>query len=51
MVVCTLQKSVSPDLCKFWWLYGGVNGNILQEDLCYTQHIILYYISYNIIIF
>ena len=18
------QKSVSPDLCKFWWLYGGL---------------------------
>ena len=41
--VCALQESVSPDLCKFWWLYGGVYGNILQEDLCYTQHIILYY--------
>ena len=23
--VCTLQESVSPVLCKFWWLYGGVN--------------------------
>ena len=20
-----------PGLCKFWWLYGGVNGNLLQE--------------------
>ena len=25
-VVCTLQESVSPVLCKFWPLYGGVNG-------------------------
>ena len=22
--VCALQESVSPILCKFWWLYGGV---------------------------
>ena len=29
--VYTLQGSVSPVLCKFWWLYGGVNGNLLQE--------------------
>ena len=21
-----------PVLCKFWWLYGGVNGNFLQEE-------------------
>ena len=21
--VCALQESVSPVLCKFWWLYGG----------------------------
>ena len=28
---------VSPVLCKFWWLYGGVNGNLLQEGLCHTQ--------------
>ena len=20
-----------PVLCKFWWLYGGVNGDLLQE--------------------
>ena len=26
-----------PVLCKFWWLYGGVNGNLLQESLCHTQ--------------
>ena len=28
--VCALQGSVSPVLCKFWWLYGGVNGGLLQ---------------------
>ena len=26
-----------PVLCKFWPLYGGVNGDLLQEGLCYTQ--------------
>ena len=26
--VCALQESVSPVLCKFWWLYGGVNGQL-----------------------
>ena len=35
--VCALPESVSPVLCKFWWLYGGVNGNLLQESLCHTQ--------------
>ena len=35
--VCALQESVSPVLCKFWQLYGGVNGNLLQEGLCHTQ--------------
>ena len=35
--VCTLQVSVSPVLCKFWWLYGGINGDLLQESLCHTQ--------------
>ena len=24
-------------LSKFWWLYGGVNGDLLQEGLCHTQ--------------
>ena len=24
-------------LCKFWWLYAGVNGNLLQEGLRHTQ--------------
>jgi len=35
--VCALQESVFPVLFKFWWLYGGVNGNLLQEGLCHTQ--------------
>ena len=35
--VCALQESVSPVLCKFWQLYGGVNGDLLQEGLCHTQ--------------
>ena len=25
-----------PVLCKFWGLYGGVNGYLLQEGLCHT---------------
>ena len=28
---------VSPVLCKFWQLCGGVNGDLLQEGLCHTQ--------------
>ena len=35
--VCALQVSVSPVLCKFWWLYVGVNSNLLQEGLYRTQ--------------
>ena len=35
--VCVLQESVSPVLCKFWWLCGGVNVKLLQEGLCHTQ--------------
>ena len=35
--VCTLQESVYPVLCKFWWLYGGINDDLLQEGLCHTQ--------------
>ena len=31
------QESISPVLCKFWWFYGGVNGDHLQEGLCHTQ--------------
>ena len=35
--VSAFEESVSPVLCKFWWFYGGVNGNLLQEGLCHTQ--------------
>ena len=35
--VCALPESVSPVLCKFQRLYGGVNGDLLQEGLCHTQ--------------
>ena len=38
--VCALQESISSVLCKFWHLYGGINGDLLQEGLCHTQ---LYY--------
>ena len=31
--VCALQESVSPVLCKFWRLYGGINGDLLQVGL------------------
>ena len=34
--VCALQDSVSPLLCKFWQLYGGVSGDLLQEGLCHN---------------
>ena len=35
--VCAFQESVSPVLCKFWRLSGGVNGDLLQEDLCHIH--------------
>ena len=35
--VCALPESVSPVLCKFWQLYGGVNGDLLQEGLRHPQ--------------
>ena len=31
------SKCLFPSLCKFWRLYGGVNGDLLQEGLCQTQ--------------
>ena len=34
---CALQESVSPVLCKFWSLCGGVNGELLQEGLYHTH--------------
>ena len=35
--VYALQESVSPVLCKFWRLYGGVNGDLPQGGICHTQ--------------
>ena len=35
--VCALQESVSPVLCQFRQLYGGVNGDLLQGSLCHSQ--------------
>ena len=35
--VCALPESASPVLCKFWQLYGGINGDLLQEGFCHTQ--------------
>ena len=35
--VCALQVSVSPVLCKFWGLHGGINCDLLQEVFCHTQ--------------
>ena len=26
-----------PVLCKFWQLYGEVNGDLLQDGLCHSQ--------------
>ena len=26
-----------PVLCRFWRLYGGLNGDLLQEGLCHTE--------------
>ena len=35
---CLYPPSIySPVLCKFWQVYGGVNGHLLQEGLCHTQ--------------
>ena len=28
------SKIVSPVVCKFWRLFGEVNGDLLQEGLC-----------------
>ena len=42
VLVCTRFCLCSPRvcfpvLCKFWWLYGWVNGDLFQESLCHTQ--------------
>ena len=34
--LCPLRVSF-PSPVKFWQLYDGVNGNLLQEGLCHTQ--------------
>ena len=34
--VCAFQESLSPVLCKSWWLCGRVNGNLLQKGSCRT---------------
>ena len=34
---CSVVPSKSLVLCKFWWLYSGVFGDLLQEDLCHTH--------------
>ena len=30
-------RAYFPVLCKFWQLFGRVNGDLLQEGLCHTQ--------------
>ena len=42
VLVCTgfvwaLSESVYPVLCKFWWLCGGVNGDLLQNGLLHPE--------------
>ena len=35
---CLCPPSVGFSVqCKFWWLYGGINGDLLPEGLCHTQ--------------
>ena len=36
-VLSALQVSVFPILSIFWRLNGGVNGDLLQDSLCYIQ--------------
>ena len=33
--ISALQASFAPVLYKFWWLYGGINGDLLQEGSCH----------------
>ena len=35
--LCLCLRVCFPVLCKFWQLYGGVSGDLLQEGLCHTQ--------------
>ena len=32
-----LPRVCFPVLCKFWQLYGGVNGDLLQEGVCHNR--------------
>ena len=34
--VCALQESLSPVLCKFWWLYGGLMAT--SSKRAYATH-------------
>ena len=34
---CCPPRVYFPVLCKFWQLYSGVNGDLLQEDLCHSH--------------
>ena len=34
---CLCPPRVCFQSCKFWQLYGRVNGDLLQEGLCHTQ--------------
>ena len=36
LLLCPLRVYF-PVLCKFWQLYGGVNGDLLQEGLFHTK--------------
>ena len=36
-VLFVSSKNLFPQLCVSSKLYGGINGNLLQEDLCHTQ--------------
>ena len=31
------SESFSPVLCKFWWFYGGVHGDLPKEGLCHIH--------------
>ena len=33
--ISALQASFAPVLYKFWRLYGGINGDLLQEGSCH----------------
>ena len=37
MVLFVPTRVCFPVLCKFWWLCGGANGDLLQGGLCHTQ--------------